>query len=92
MYEFPGPLFFRQEKESYHSAGPLVERGRNYLQLKDGMLARLLIEMQLGKGGEHRLSGGQCHSGLGLSLADLGLICTSLGFLIDVLKEVTGIL
>ena len=38
------------------------------------------------------MAGGQFLSGLGLSLADLGCTGTSLGFLIAVLKEVTGIL
>ena len=38
------------------------------------------------------MTGGQFLSGLGLLLADLGCIGTSLGFLTAVLKEVTGIL
>lgn len=98
---FTEPSFIRRERKPTTFA-PAAELERNYLQLKDGILASildgrysgvLLMENTPWKGGERRLAGGPFLSGLGaMSLADTGCIGTSLGFLIAELKGVTGIL
>lgn len=56
------------------------------------MLARLLMEIHLGQGGGHRLSAGQSCPNKSVTCRRAPAICISLGFLMAILEEVTGVL